>query len=121
VSTLGLMRSLAAGYFLLCGPLMAGALAQVKFDLRSVTCQHFLAMPPEHSLIVMGWLQGYYLEEDAEPVVDVDKVLADLQRLTEHCKLRLDQELMAASDQLFGKPPAPAAEPPPRQSNGSER
>ena len=39
VSTLGLMRSLAAGYFLLCGPLMVGALAQVKFDLHSVTCE----------------------------------------------------------------------------------
>ena len=50
-----------------------------------------------------GWLQGYYLDEDAEPVVDVEKVIADLLRLTEHCKLRLHEELMAAAEELFGK------------------
>jgi hypothetical protein len=58
------------------------------------------------SLIVLGWLQGYYLEEYAEPLVDVDKIMADLQRLTDHCKLRLGEELMAAADEVFGKPPA---------------
>jgi hypothetical protein len=38
----------------------------------------------------LGWLRGYYLEENAEPVVDIEKVFADLLRLTQHCQGRPD-------------------------------
>jgi hypothetical protein len=38
----------------------------------------------------LGWLRGYYLEENAEPVVDIEKVFADLLRLTQHCQSRPD-------------------------------
>ena len=46
--------------------------------------------------------------------MDVEKVFADLLRLTEHCQGRPDEELMEAAEELFSKqaPAAPQAERP---------
>jgi hypothetical protein len=41
-----------------------------RIDLTGFTCKQFLAMNRDDALIVVGWLQGYYLDEHAPPVVD---------------------------------------------------
>jgi hypothetical protein len=104
----------AAACLVLGGLLASTAAAQNKVDLDRTTCKQFLEMPRDYTLVVLGWLQGYYLEENAEPVVDIEKVFADLLRLTEHCQGRPDEELMAAAEELFGKqaPAPPQAESP---------
>jgi hypothetical protein len=104
---------------LILGVLLASpAAAQVKINLNNATCEQFLEMPRDHMLITLGWLRGYFLEENAEPVVDFGKVLADLPRLTEYCKGSLDEEVMTAAEELFGKQapaaPEPDNPPPPR-------
>ena len=42
-------------------------------------------MQREQIKIVLGWLQGYYLEEDAPPVVDLEKLAADELKLSGYC------------------------------------
>jgi hypothetical protein len=98
---------------LMVGSLLASAAAaQTKFDLDRTTCSQFLEMPRDHTLVVAGWLQAYFLDDHADPVVDLDRAFADLLRLTEHCRGRPDEELMAAADELFAKQPTPAPAPP---------
>jgi HdeA/HdeB family len=41
-----------------------------RIDLTGFTCKQFLAMNRDDALIVVGWLQGYYLDEHAPPVAD---------------------------------------------------
>jgi hypothetical protein len=33
----------------------------------------------------MAWLQGYYLPEHEPAVIDLEKLLSDKAKLTEHC------------------------------------
>jgi hypothetical protein len=108
------MKRAAAPYLIFALLLASPAGAQVKIDLDSVTCQQFLEMPRDRALIMAGWLQNYFLEDDAEPTVDFEKALADLQRLADHCKTELDDKLVAAAEDVFGRqaPTPPAADNP---------
>jgi hypothetical protein len=52
---------------------------------------------------VVGWLQGYYLDEHETPVVDFAKLSVDSGSLANRCKARPDENVMAAADRVFGK------------------
>jgi hypothetical protein len=85
------------------GALLAEGAAEEVIDLNSTTCQQLLEMKPEQILIVMGWLQGYYLDEHGPPLVDFDKLSADSRKLTERCQARPDEDVMTAAEMLFEK------------------
>ena len=38
-----------------------------RIDLTSFTCKQFLELNRDDALIVVGWLQGYYLDEHKLP------------------------------------------------------
>jgi hypothetical protein len=63
-----------------------------RIDLAGFTCKQFLQMNRDHALIVVGWLQGYYLDEHAPPVVDFARLSADSVSLANRCAARPDQE-----------------------------
>ena len=46
---------------------------------------------------MMGWLQGYYLDDHALPLVDFDKASSDSRKLVERCQARPDEDLMTAA------------------------
>ena len=85
------------------GALSVESTAQERIDLDHTTCRQFLEMKPNQIFIVMGWLQGYYLDDHAPPLVDFDKASSDSRRLMERCKARPDEDLMTAAQMLFGK------------------
>jgi hypothetical protein len=45
-----------------------------RVDLTRLTCKQFLEMNRDDALMVVGWLQGYYLDEHETPVVDFAKL-----------------------------------------------
>jgi hypothetical protein len=59
-------------------------------------------MKREQSIIV-AWLQSYYLSEHSPPVIDVDKLLSDSAKLTEHCVNNPEDDLITAAEAAFGK------------------
>ena len=59
-------------------------------------------MKREQSIIV-AWLQGYHLPEYNPPVIDVDKLLSDSAKLTEHCANNPEDDSMTAAEAVFGK------------------
>jgi hypothetical protein len=85
------------------GALATEGAAHDVIDLGTTTCRQFLAMNRERSVIVMGWLQGYFLEEHVPPIVDIDKLNADLRKLMDRCESRLDEDVMMAAEMLFNK------------------
>jgi hypothetical protein len=85
------------------GALLAGSAAQERLDLNTTTCRQLLEMKPEQILIVLGWLQGYYLDEHAPPIVDLDKLSTDSRKLTERCEARPNEDVMTAAEMLFGR------------------
>lgn len=82
----------------------AAAFAQdSKLDLNVLTCQKLFEMKREQINIVLAWLQAYYLEEDALPVVDLDKLSADTLRLSAYCAANPQEDISSAADVLYGK------------------
>jgi HdeA/HdeB family protein len=77
--------------------------AQDVIDLGRTSCRQFLTMDREQAAVVMGWLQGYYLDEHAPPIVDLDKVKTDIPKLMERCTSRPDEDVMTAAEMLFTK------------------
>jgi len=62
-----------------------------RIDLTGFTCKQFLEMNRDDALIVVGWLQGYYLDEHALPVVDFARLSVDGVSLADRCAARPDQ------------------------------
>lgn len=53
--------------------------------------------------LLVGWLQGHYLDEHEAPVVDFTKLSVESVSLANRCKARPDENLIAAADRVFGK------------------
>jgi acid stress chaperone HdeB len=82
--------------------LAAPAPAQVV-DLSTFTCKDFLASGKDNVGFIMMWLDGYYTEDDAPTVVDVDKMRANTAKLAEYCTKNPAVGLITAAEQFMGK------------------
>jgi HdeA/HdeB family len=71
--------------------------------LTEITCKTFIEEMKREQSIIVAWLQGYYLPEHSPPVIDVDKLLSDSAKLTEHCVNNPEDDLMTAAEAAFGK------------------
>jgi hypothetical protein len=71
--------------------------------LTEVACKTFVEEMKREQGIIVAWLQGYYLPEHEPPVIDVDKLLSDSARLTEHCINKPEDDVMTAAEAVFGK------------------
>jgi hypothetical protein len=62
-----------------------------------------ITAPACDALIVVGWLQGHYLDEHETPIVDFSKLSVESVSLANHCKARPDENVIRAADRVFGK------------------
>jgi hypothetical protein len=100
------MKKLIAFYAITGLLLLAEAAAEdrmERIDLAGFTCKQFLQMNRDDALVVVGWLQGYYLDEHAPPVVDFPRLSDDSVSLANRCAARPDQGLLTAADRVFGR------------------
>jgi hypothetical protein len=74
-----------------------------RIDLTRFTCKQFLELNRDDALIVVGWLQGHYLDEHETPVVDFTKLSVESVSLANRCVARPDENVIAAADRVFGK------------------
>ena len=74
-----------------------------RIDLNRFTCKQFLELSRDDALIVVGWLQGYYLDEHETPVVDFTKLSVESVSLANRCVARPDEKVITAADRVFGK------------------
>jgi acid stress chaperone HdeB len=56
-----------------CATLPAQAQKQ-QFDMSVITCKQFFEYNKENLSLMLMWLDGYYSEDDAPPIVDFDKM-----------------------------------------------
>ena len=89
---------LVAGAVLCCGPAMAE-----DIDLSAWTCKKFMAANKDDVGIILSWLDGYYKEEDAPPVIDIEQFVANAKKLGEYCAAHPDDYLIDVTDKLFQK------------------
>ncbi|MFG1348973.1 HdeA/HdeB family chaperone [Xanthobacter autotrophicus] len=90
-------------HMLILAALFAGispAVAQ-KWDLSTMTCQQFLNSDKATISIILTWLDAYYKDDDAPPVIDTDKFTQNAERLGAYCAVNPQIGLITAADHLF--------------------
>ncbi|WP_454916776.1 HdeA/HdeB family chaperone [Xanthobacter sediminis] len=75
--------------------------AAEKWDLSTMTCQQFLNSDKPTISVILTWLDAYYKDEDAPPVIDTDKFLQNAEKLAAYCAANPQIGLITASDKLF--------------------
>jgi hypothetical protein len=71
--------------------------------LAEVTCKTFTELTREEQNIITAWLQGYYLPEHAPAVIDLEKLLSDKAKLTEHCINKPEDDIVTAAEAVMEK------------------
>ena len=73
-----------------------------QFDLSIVTCKQFFEYNKENLSLMLMWLDGYYSEDDAPPIVDFDKMGENSKKLGEYCGKNPDHSVITAADKVMG-------------------
>jgi HdeA/HdeB family len=71
--------------------------------LDELACKTFTELTQQEQGIIMAWLQGYYLPEHGPAVIDVEKLLSDRAKLTEHCINKPEDDVMTAAEAVLGR------------------
>jgi hypothetical protein len=87
-----LVMVLAAGLFA-----ASPAFAQ-KVDMATIKCDEFIKAPSDFHGQVLMWLTGYMADEDADPVIDFDKMAENGKRLGAYCAQNPTSGLMTAAE-----------------------
>jgi len=88
------------GAVVLAAALIAAPVQAV--DLFRLTCKDFLASG-ESAGFMMSWLDGYYTDEDAPAIFDLDKMKEKGAKLGAYCAQQPSVGLMTAAAQFMGK------------------
>jgi acid stress chaperone HdeB len=69
-----------------------------QLDLSTIKCREFLQSGKENIALVLMWMEGYYTDQDAAPIVDFDKMKKDAQALAEYCNKNPNHSLITAAE-----------------------
>jgi hypothetical protein len=72
-------------------------------NLAKTSCKEFLASGKDGISIVWAFLYGYYADQDADPVVDFNKLIAKGQALAESCAKTPDKDIIAVAEDIYEK------------------
>lgn len=72
-----------------------------QLDLSTVSCKDFIASDKETIGFILMWLEGYYSEQDAKPIVDFGKMKGNGGRLGEYCGKNPTHSLITAADDVM--------------------
>ena len=78
------------------------AQAQKQIDLSTMTCKRFFEYDKDNLAIMLMWLDGYYSEDDAPPIVDFDKMTENSRKLGQYCARNPDKSVITAADEVIG-------------------
>ena len=83
-------------------PFAAPAQAQ-RLDLDAMTCKEFQASDKPTVSMILAWLQAFYTDANAKPVVDFDKMKADGEKLAAYCMKNPSHVVIIAAVNVFEK------------------
>ena len=72
-----------------------------KLDLSTIKCKDFVSSSKDNIAVIITWLDGFYKEQDAPPIIDFDKFKANSEKLGKYCGENPDDGLITAADQVI--------------------
>lgn len=87
----------------LTGGVLAGSVpaAAEKLDLSTMTCQQFMQADKPTITLILTWLDAYYKDDDAPPVIDTDTFVKNAEKLGAFCATSPSLGLITAADEVF--------------------
>jgi acid stress chaperone HdeB len=82
--------------------LASGAQAQVTIDVSQITCDQFLQHKVGNPRFIAVWLSGFYAGKRNNPVVDIQKMESNADRVSAYCDLNRKVVLMQAVETALG-------------------
>jgi acid stress chaperone HdeB len=89
---------IAGGAFFIASSAQANIL-----DLRKLTCDDIAKGSTRDNTTIAVWLNGYYMENDAEAIIDFDKVNDLGNALVKFCAANLKMPVSDAAEKIMGK------------------
>jgi acid stress chaperone HdeB len=74
-----------------------------KFDLSTVTCKQFFEYNKENLSLLLVWLEGYFSDQDADPVIDFDAMGSKAKKLGEFCAKNPTVDVITAAEKIYGQ------------------
>jgi acid stress chaperone HdeB len=88
--------------FFATAALVAASTASAQdLDFSKIKCKDFISAPKDQIATILTWLEGYYTKENAPPILYVDKVMKDAQKLAEYCAAHGDDDIIKAADTVM--------------------
>ena len=74
-----------------------------RLDLATVKCSEFFGSGADNIARTMMWLEGYYSEENASPIIDFDKMKADETKIRDYCAANPNDSLITSAEKSMSK------------------
>jgi acid stress chaperone HdeB len=78
--------------------------AQVLLDVSKITCWQFVTYKVESPKNIAIWISGYEHGKSGNSVLDVQRLMADADRLAEYCVRNADMPVMRAFETILSSP-----------------
>jgi len=72
-----------------------------RVDLSKTSCKELIESGKDGLIIIWSWLYGYYSDQDADPVVDFDRLTKQGQRLVEYCRNNPSTDVITAAEPIY--------------------
>lgn len=72
-------------------------------DMSTITCKQFTDYNKDNTVLIVTWLEAYYLNDDDPPVLNFTKMADDNKKLQAYCTANPTVGLITATDKLMGK------------------
>jgi len=94
---------LSAMAMLAAAVLMTAPASAEKFDLSTITCKRFFEYDKDNLALLLVWLEGYYADQDADPVIDFDDMAVKSKKLAQFCVDNPTIGIITAAEKIYGQ------------------
>ena len=96
------MKAFFAASLLASTLLGIGASSADVINIATWKCSQFVNADKDTVGIVLAWLDGYYQDASAPPIIDKERFVGNAKKIGEYCAKNPDVGLITATDELFG-------------------
>jgi acid stress chaperone HdeB len=93
------LRALLTAVLLLPAPAALAA----SIPLADLSCKQFTDYNKDNTMIILNWLDGFYADKDAAPVIDFDRMGQNGKKLEDYCKANPDVPMSKAAEKVMGQ------------------
>ena len=72
-----------------------------RFDLDLISCRELLSTDRQNMTYLIVWLRGFWTEADEAMILDLERLQADADKVTDFCARNPDVKVFAAARRLF--------------------